>query len=70
MSLPRECIIVAHSVSVFCVQLGRKNNSSYEQGISTDRIIDVRRLLAVNTETCYITNFSLSHEVSIVISSA
>ncbi|XP_050237730.1 protein REDUCED CHLOROPLAST COVERAGE 1 [Mercurialis annua] len=33
------------------------------KGISTDRIIDVRRLLAVNTETCYITNFSLSHEV-------
>ncbi|KAL2964774.1 hypothetical protein AAZX31_16G023000 [Glycine max] len=34
-----------------------------KQGISTDRIIDVRRLLSVNTETCYITNFSLSHEV-------
>ncbi|RDY14370.1 Protein TSS [Mucuna pruriens] len=33
------------------------------KGISTDRIIDVRRLLSVNTETCYITNFSLSHEV-------
>ncbi|KAK7349427.1 hypothetical protein VNO77_06787 [Canavalia gladiata] len=33
------------------------------KGISTDRIIDVRRLLSVNTETCYITKFSLSHEV-------
>lgn len=33
------------------------------KGISTDRIIDVRRLLAVNTETCTITNFSLSHEI-------
>ncbi|KAK7389810.1 hypothetical protein VNO78_25104 [Psophocarpus tetragonolobus] len=33
------------------------------KGISTDRIIDVRRLLSVNTETCYMTNFSLSHEV-------
>ncbi|KAJ4956545.1 hypothetical protein NE237_013328 [Protea cynaroides] len=33
------------------------------KGISTDRIIDVRRLLAVNTVTCNITNFSLSHEV-------
>ncbi|KAF9669070.1 hypothetical protein SADUNF_Sadunf14G0069500 [Salix dunnii] len=33
------------------------------KGISTDRIIDVRRLLSVNTETCHITNFSLSHEV-------
>ncbi|KAK1561123.1 hypothetical protein Q3G72_034740 [Acer saccharum] len=33
------------------------------KGISTDRIIDVRRLLSVNTETCNITNFSLSHEV-------
>ncbi|XP_068479857.1 protein REDUCED CHLOROPLAST COVERAGE 1-like isoform X1 [Phaseolus vulgaris] len=34
-----------------------------KQGISTDRIIDVRRLLSVNTDTCYVTNFSLSHEV-------
>lgn len=33
------------------------------QGISTDRIIDVRRLLSVNVETCNFTNFSLSHEV-------
>ncbi|KAK7292807.1 hypothetical protein RJT34_15661 [Clitoria ternatea] len=33
------------------------------KGISTDRIIDVHRLLAVNMETCYITNFSLLHEV-------
>ncbi|XP_052193006.1 protein REDUCED CHLOROPLAST COVERAGE 1 [Diospyros lotus] len=33
------------------------------KGISTDRIIDVRRLLSVNTMTCSITNFSLSHEV-------
>ncbi|XP_002523351.2 protein REDUCED CHLOROPLAST COVERAGE 1 [Ricinus communis] len=33
------------------------------KGISTDRIIDVRRLLSVNTDSCYITNFSLSHEV-------
>lgn len=33
------------------------------KGISTDRIIDIRRLLSVNTETCNITNFSLSHEV-------
>ncbi|KAM1707770.1 hypothetical protein ACFX13_000914 [Malus domestica] len=36
---------------------------SFEQGISTDKIIDVRQLLSVNTETCNITNFSLSHEV-------
>ncbi|KAF8032443.1 hypothetical protein BT93_D1383 [Corymbia citriodora subsp. variegata] len=33
------------------------------KGISTDRIIDVRRLLCVHTETCHVTNFSLSHEV-------
>ncbi|GAB2271810.1 hypothetical protein Dimus_006641 [Dionaea muscipula] len=33
------------------------------KGISTDRIIDIRKLLTVNTETCNITNFSLSHEV-------
>ncbi|MFS7932088.1 putative clustered mitochondria protein [Helianthus anomalus] len=33
------------------------------KGISTDRIIDIRRLLTVNTITCNITNFSLSHEV-------
>lgn len=33
------------------------------KGISTDRIIDIRRLLSVNTITCNITNFSLSHEI-------
>ncbi|OVA11326.1 Tetratricopeptide repeat-containing domain [Macleaya cordata] len=33
------------------------------KGISTDRIIDVRRLLSVNTVTCCVTNYSLSHEV-------
>ncbi|KAI4377269.1 hypothetical protein MLD38_014929 [Melastoma candidum] len=32
-------------------------------GISTDRILDVRKLLAVHVETCHLTNFSLSHEV-------
>ncbi|KAJ4952098.1 hypothetical protein NE237_028930 [Protea cynaroides] len=33
------------------------------KGISTDKIIDVRRLLSANTVTCNITSFSLSHEV-------
>ncbi|CAJ1961296.1 unnamed protein product [Sphenostylis stenocarpa] len=33
------------------------------KGISTDKIIDVRRLLSVNIETCHTTNFSLLHEV-------
>ncbi|KAF8393143.1 hypothetical protein HHK36_021384 [Tetracentron sinense] len=33
------------------------------KGISTDRILDVRKLLAVNVETCHLTNYSLSHEV-------
>ncbi|XP_058213810.1 protein REDUCED CHLOROPLAST COVERAGE 2 [Rhododendron vialii] len=33
------------------------------KGISTDRILDVRKLLAVHVETCHVTNFSLSHEV-------
>ncbi|KAK8465873.1 hypothetical protein PHAVU_009G195600 [Phaseolus vulgaris] len=33
------------------------------KGISTDRILDVRKLLAVHIETCSLTNFSLSHEV-------
>ncbi|XP_058100419.1 protein REDUCED CHLOROPLAST COVERAGE 1 [Magnolia sinica] len=33
------------------------------KGISTDRIVDVRRLLCVNTVTSSITNYSLSHEV-------
>ncbi|KAJ7962824.1 Tetratricopeptide repeat (TPR)-like superfamily protein [Quillaja saponaria] len=32
------------------------------KGISTDKILDVRRLLAVNVETCHLTNYSLSHE--------
>ncbi|CAM8977575.1 unnamed protein product [Rhodiola kirilowii] len=33
------------------------------KGISTDKIIDVRRLLSVNTLTCHITNYSLAHEI-------
>ncbi|KAG8367639.1 hypothetical protein BUALT_Bualt16G0093900 [Buddleja alternifolia] len=33
------------------------------KGISTDKILDVRKLLAVNVETCHLTNYSLSHEV-------
>ncbi|KAK7389510.1 hypothetical protein VNO78_24617 [Psophocarpus tetragonolobus] len=33
------------------------------KGISTDKILDVRKLLAVNVETCHFTNYSLSHEV-------
>ncbi|KAF3782810.1 TSS protein [Nymphaea thermarum] len=33
------------------------------KGISTDKIIDVRRLLASHVDTCHLTNYSLSHEV-------
>ncbi|KQK01113.1 protein TSS isoform X1 [Brachypodium distachyon] len=33
------------------------------KGISTDRILDVRKLLAVHVDTCHLTSFSLFHEV-------
>ncbi|KAK3032246.1 hypothetical protein RJ639_035539, partial [Escallonia herrerae] len=33
------------------------------KGISTDRILDVRKLLAVHVETCHMTNYSFTHEV-------
>ncbi|KAF8025343.1 hypothetical protein BT93_F2247 [Corymbia citriodora subsp. variegata] len=33
------------------------------KGISTDKILDVRRLLANHVETCHLTNYSLSHEI-------
>ncbi|XP_073526532.1 uncharacterized protein [Phyllobates terribilis] len=33
------------------------------KGISTDRILDIRKLLGVHVETCHLTNYSLSHEV-------
>lgn len=33
------------------------------KGISTDRIVDVRRLLCVNTITCSFTSYSVSHEI-------
>ncbi|GLT80465.1 hypothetical protein SLA2020_519030 [Shorea laevis] len=33
------------------------------KGISTDKILDVRKLLGVHVETCHLTNFTLSHEV-------
>lgn len=36
------------------------------QGISTDRILDVRRLLSSNTGTCHLTNYSLMHVVLIL----
>ncbi|XP_014516280.1 protein TSS isoform X2 [Vigna radiata var. radiata] len=32
------------------------------KGISTDKILDVRKLLAVKVETCHYTNYCLSHE--------
>ncbi|KAL8170586.1 hypothetical protein V2J09_022390 [Rumex salicifolius] len=32
------------------------------RGISSDKIIDVRRLLGSDVETCHFTNYSLSHE--------
>ncbi|KAI3944939.1 hypothetical protein MKW98_001036, partial [Papaver atlanticum] len=32
------------------------------KGISTDKILDVKKLLTVNVETCHLTNYSLSHE--------
>ncbi|KAK8514278.1 hypothetical protein V6N12_008989 [Hibiscus sabdariffa] len=33
------------------------------KGISTDKILDVRRLLGAHVETCHLTNYSLAHEV-------
>ncbi|GAV78233.1 LOW QUALITY PROTEIN: eIF3_p135 domain-containing protein/TPR_12 domain-containing protein, partial [Cephalotus follicularis] len=33
------------------------------KGVSTDKILDVRRLLALHIKTCHITNYSISHEV-------
>ncbi|KAF0932907.1 hypothetical protein E2562_013107 [Oryza meyeriana var. granulata] len=33
------------------------------KGISTDRTLDVRKLLAVHVDTCHLTSYSLSHEV-------
>ncbi|KAI3814695.1 hypothetical protein L1987_14339 [Smallanthus sonchifolius] len=33
------------------------------KGISTDKILDVRKLLAVHVEACHLTNYSLAHEV-------
>ncbi|KAB2034621.1 hypothetical protein ES319_D04G098600v1 [Gossypium barbadense] len=33
------------------------------KGISSDKILDIRKLLGVHVETCHLTNISLSHEV-------
>ncbi|KAL5719110.1 Protein REDUCED CHLOROPLAST COVERAGE 2 [Ranunculus cassubicifolius] len=33
------------------------------KGISTDKILDVKKLLAVHVDTCHLTNYSLTHEV-------
>ncbi|CAM6035680.1 unnamed protein product [Sphagnum compactum] len=39
------------------------NNQVILKGITTDRILDVRRLLAAHVETCHLTNISFQHEV-------
>jgi hypothetical protein len=39
--------------------------SVFLQGITTDRLLDIRRLLAVNVQTCHLTNYSLHHEASL-----
>ncbi|XP_043707986.1 protein TSS-like [Telopea speciosissima] len=39
------------------------NSQITVKGISTDKILDVRKLLAVHVDTCHLTNYSLSHEV-------
>ena len=36
------------------------------KGVSTDKIIDVKRLLASHVDTCHLTNYSLSHQVKII----
>lgn len=51
-----------HRLHMFII-LTKKCTYVWKQGISTDRIIDVRRLLSVNFDTCHVTNYSLSHEV-------
>ncbi|XP_076944863.1 protein REDUCED CHLOROPLAST COVERAGE 3-like [Bidens hawaiensis] len=33
------------------------------KGVSTDKILDVKKLLDVHVDTCHLTNYSLSHEV-------
>jgi ATPase subunit of ABC transporter with duplicated ATPase domains len=38
------------------------NNQVILKGITTDRILDVRRLLAEHVETCHLTNISFQHE--------
>lgn len=35
------------------------------KGITTDRLLDIRRLLAVNVQTCHLTNYSFHHEASL-----
>jgi len=47
------------SIILFCIRLLRL------QGITTDRLLDVRRLLAVDVETCHLTNFSFHHEANL-----
>jgi protein TIF31 len=47
------------NLKVPCLSLGGV------QAITTDRLLDVRRLLAVNVDTCHLTNFSFRHEVRI-----
>eukprot|EP00271_Cylindrocystis_brebissonii_P010218 TRINITY_DN26344_c0_g1_i1.p1 TRINITY_DN26344_c0_g1~~TRINITY_DN26344_c0_g1_i1.p1 ORF type:complete len:2692 (-),score=551.04 TRINITY_DN26344_c0_g1_i1:1086-9161(-) len=45
------------------VNIPGEEKSLLLKGISTDRILDVRRLLAVHGASCHYTNYSLSHEI-------
>jgi len=63
LSWALHCTLLAPWLVLMPSSLGSSLPLAWAQGISTDRICDLRRLLALNTETCHLTSYSLSHEV-------
>ena len=59
----KKIICSVHFTAFFYFILMKSIAGCLLPGISTDRILDIRKLLAVHVDTCHLTNYSLSHEV-------
>jgi hypothetical protein len=59
---PLLCAVFPAVLDIVVLLPDDNNNQVILKGITTDRILDVRRLLAAHVETCHLTNISFQHE--------
>jgi hypothetical protein len=59
---PLLCAVFPAVLDITVLLPDDNNNQVILKGITTDRILDVRRLLAAHVETCHLTNISFQHE--------